>query len=170
VTRQPASEHLRELTERLWTERHLLEFLLFKLVAARLILAADARRFVAPALAEVEHVTEKIRMAELGRSVAVSQVAADWDISPEEVSLSYLASHAPEPYRSLFVEHREGFLKLTSEIEDASLENRKLASAGLANIQENLDALMGDQDTTTYSPTGRRQTAPVAPRKLDRAL
>ncbi len=170
MTRQPESEHLRELTERLWTERHLLEFLLFKLVAARLILAADARRFVAPALAEVEHVTEKIRMAELGRSVAVSQVAADWGIPAEEVSLSFLAGETPEPYRSLFVEHREGFLKLTAEIEDASLENRKLATVGLANIQENLDALMGDQDTATYSPTGQRQTAPVAARRLDRAL
>ncbi|MGH2735625.1 MAG: hypothetical protein ACRDKZ_08595, partial [Actinomycetota bacterium] len=101
---------------------------------------------------------------------AVSQVAADWGIPAEEVSLSFLAGETPEPYRSLFVEHREGFLKLTAEIEDASLENRKLATVGLANIQENLDALMGDQDTATYSPTGQRQTAPVAPRKLDRAL
>lgn len=171
MTTKSASERLRELTERLWTERHLLEFLLFKLVSARLILAADARRFVAPAMAEVEHVVEKIRLAELGRSLAVAQVAEEWGVAAEEVTLSYLATNAPEPYRSLFEDHRDAFLKLAAEIEEATLENRRLATAGLANIRENLGLLVAEPDeTVTYAPNGQRSAAPVAPRKLDRAL
>jgi hypothetical protein len=58
--------------DRLWVERHLLERLEFKLEAAKLFLAADARRFVAPALSEVELLIEQIQEAEPRRALAVA--------------------------------------------------------------------------------------------------
>ena len=53
--------HLARLADTLWYERRLLEYLLFKLVSANLVLIADDRRFVGPAVAEVDAVMEQIR-------------------------------------------------------------------------------------------------------------
>ncbi len=56
--------HMAELADTLWYERRLLEYLLFKLVSANLVLIADDRRFVGPAIAEVDAVMNEIREAE----------------------------------------------------------------------------------------------------------
>jgi hypothetical protein len=173
VEGQGESNLLKEVQDRLWTERHLLEFLLFKLITAKLILGADDRRFMSPALAEVEHVVEKIRLAEMERSLAVARLADDWGVGAHELSLKILAGRASEPYKTIFNEHREGFLRLTGEIEEVALENRRLASASLADIQSSLDTLMGtapEQSPPTYDDKGRRRADPTTPRRLDAAL
>lgn len=170
MTRHPPSEGVRELVERLWTERHLLESLLFKLVTAKLILAADARRFLAPALAEVEQVIDQIRAAELRRGIAVARLAEEWGMRQEDLTLGYLVEHAPEPAASIFADHREGFLRLTREIEEVAAENRLMASAALDHIRDNIDALMGGEMGPTYGPTGHRETAPTPPRRLDQVV
>lgn len=61
MTAQTGSEHISQLADVLWYERQLMEFLLFKLVTANLMLNADERRFVAPSIAEVERVMDEIR-------------------------------------------------------------------------------------------------------------
>jgi hypothetical protein len=53
-----------ELVDTLWLERRLLEFLLYKLVQANLMLTAGNSRFVQPALREVDQVIERVRHAE----------------------------------------------------------------------------------------------------------
>ena len=156
--------------ERLWVERHLLEFLEFKLVAAKLFLGADVRRFVAAALSEVEHVVEQVRMAEIGRGIAVARVAEDWQVPAERVTLGYLVSHAPEPAGQVFAEHREAFLKLTTEIEDLTVENRLMAQTALDHIRQTIDVLVGAEVGTTYGATGRRADIQAAPRRLDRVV
>jgi hypothetical protein len=168
--RHPPTEGLHELMERLWVERHLLEFLQFKLVAAKLFLTADMRRFVAPALGEVEHVIEQVRLAEIGRGIAVARVAEQWQVPAERVTLGYLERHAPEPAAALFAEHREAFLKLTSEIEDLSAENALMAQAALDHIRETIDVLVGAEVGTTYGATGRRADVVAPPRRLDRVV
>ena len=50
------SNHLHVLEDTLWKERNLLEYLLFKLVVANLILAADAADFISLAVQEVDQV------------------------------------------------------------------------------------------------------------------
>ena len=66
-----------QLADTLWYERRLLEYLLFKLVSANLVLIADDRRFVGPAIAEVDAVMAEIRRAEEQRSSAISTRLAD---------------------------------------------------------------------------------------------
>ena len=47
----PYTDGLRTLLSKLWVERHTLELLAYKLTCAKLIMAGDIRRYVAPALA-----------------------------------------------------------------------------------------------------------------------
>lgn len=168
--RHPPSEGLHELMERLWAERHLLEFLLFKLVTARLVLAADARPFVTPALGEVEIAIERLREAELLRATAVARLAEEWGVPADRLSLSYLVEHAPEPAATMFREHREGFRKLVEEIEEVAAENRRVAAAAAEHVRENLDALVGDEVGDTYDPSGRREAVVPRPARVDREL
>jgi hypothetical protein len=170
MARHPATDGMRELIERLWVERHLLEFLEFKLVAAKLFLSADQRRFIAPALGEVEHVIEQVRMAEIGRGLAVARLSQEWDVPAERVTLGYLVDNAPEPAGSIFAEHREAFRTLTNEIEDLSSENRLMAQAALDHIRETIDVLVGAEVGATYGATGRRSDPQAPPRRLDRVV
>lgn len=166
----PKTSLLKSVQDRLWTERHLLDFLLFKLTAAKLILAADDRRFMSPALAEVEHVIEKLRLAEIERSISVSKLAEEWGVSADALTLAELAERAEEPYGTIFTDHRTALLKVGAEIEEVALENRRLASSSLTDIQENIDLLMGKPAEATYNDKGRRRLGPTSPRRLDAAL
>lgn len=170
MARHPPSDGLRELMERLWVERHLLEFLLFKLVTTRLVLAADTRAFVAPALREVEVAIERLREAELRRATAVARVAEEWGVPAEHLSLSYLVEHAPEPSATMFREHRDGLRALVEEIEEVAAENRRLAAAAAEHVRENLDALVGAEVGDTYDPSGRRGSVAPGPAYVDREL
>jgi hypothetical protein len=170
MSRRPRPEALTELLDKLWAERHLLEFLLFKLTAAKLILAADERHLVAPALNEVERAVDLIRAAELSRSLAVARVAEEWGIPVYELSLTYLAHHGPEVTSQIFADHRQAFLDLTAEIEETAAVNRKMATSALDTIRDSLGTLAGDEAAETYDPHGRRTALRPAGRRLDRSL
>jgi hypothetical protein len=157
----PYTDALRTLLGKLWAERHTLELLAYRLTCAKLIMAGDIRRYVAPALAGVEHVVEKVRVAELDRSIALAQVADDWGVPMSMLTLDYLAQNAPEPARTMFEEHKQSFRQLVAEIEDTALENRKLATSSLRGIQAALDDLMRSEAGATYGATGHRQAGPV---------
>ena len=131
MTQYPYTDALRTLLSKLWVERHTLELLAYKLTCAKLIMAGDISRYVAPALAGVEHVVDKVRVAELDRSIALAKVADDWGVPMSMLTLDYLAQQAPEPARTMFEEHQQSFRQLVAEIEDTSMENRKLATSSL---------------------------------------
>jgi hypothetical protein len=135
VTNRRPSGKLSELLERLWTERGLLERLLFELVSAKLILEADAGRFVPPAAADIELARERIGGAELMRAVAVAEIAEHWGLPAQRLSLRFLARHAPEPADRLFEDHHRAFLELAEEIQVAAREGRRLATAALATVR-----------------------------------
>ena len=157
----PYTDALRTLMGKLWVERHTLELLAYKLTCAKLIMAGDIRRYVAPALAGVENAVDKVRVAELDRSIALAQVAEDWDVPTSTLTLDYLAQRAPEPARMMFEEHQQSFRQLVAEIEDTAIENRKLATSSLRGIQAALDDLMRSESGATYGATGLREAAPV---------
>ena len=90
----PATPHLVRLADMLWFERRLLEFLLFKLVSANLVLTANDRRFVGPAIAEVERVVTEVRRAEIDRIAVIDSLAADWGVTVSELTLAYIADWA----------------------------------------------------------------------------
>jgi hypothetical protein len=158
--------NMARLADTLWYERRLLEYLLFKLVSANLVLIADDRRFVGPAVAEVDAVMEEIRKAEQQRSEVVAAVAAELGVPPSEVGLPFLVEHAPENLRATFEDHRVVFHNLVGEIEVLTKENRRLATVGLDGIQGTLGFAGGD----IYDAAGRATRTPDQPVRVNRVL
>jgi hypothetical protein len=140
----------------LWNERELLELLLFKLDEEQLLLAAGRTRWLSRATNEVEIVLERIRQAELVRSVKVDAVAGQLGLDPNP-SLGELAAAAPEPWGELFDEHRAAFLALTSEITTLAKANRQLLKRSVQAVEEVLGSLGGEQ-LSLYSPNGVTRT------------
>lgn len=163
--------HLAALAETLHGERRLLERLLFKLVEARLVLAADEARFLPFAMAEVEEVVERVRFGESYRRRAVKELAEAIEEDEERITLSFLASWAPDPYRTMFAEHRDQFMRLTTEIEQASVDNRRLANLAVQNLGDTLVALLGARDAGVYTSIGiRGSDGTTGPTQLDQVL
>lgn len=155
-----------QLADTLWYERRLLEYLLFKLVSANLVLIADDRRFVGPAIAEVDAVMNEIRRAESQRDSAVAEVARDFGIAPANVSLAFLADNAPDSLRATFEDHKATFMNLVNEIELLTRENRRLATVALDGIQGTLGFAGGD----IYDAAGRATRTPDLPIRVNRVL
>ncbi len=165
-----APDALADLADTLWLERRLLEYLLFKLVAANLILTADAAPFVPLAIDEVEQVMSRVREAETHRRRVVAGVAADWGVDAGDVTLDFLARMAPEPLRPAFSEHRAGFMGLVDEIERVTLENRRLAAVNLEAIRGTLGLAAGAPDVAAYDAGGRPAPAGADPTSVDRVI
>jgi len=158
--------HMSQLADTLWYERRLLEYLLFKLVSANLVLIADDRRFVGPAIAEVDAVMAEIRRAEEQRSDVVGAVAREWNVAPQAVGLEFLVERAPDQLRPIFEDHRTAFMDLVGEIEILTRENRRLATVALDGIQGTLGFAGGD----IYDAAGRATRTPDHPVRVDRIL
>jgi hypothetical protein len=122
------------------------------------------------ALDEVERVVTALWSAELRRSQALAAVAEGWRVPQAELTLAELASRAEEPMRSVFLDHQEGFRKLTGEIEETAAANRKLAGAALAHVQETLGSLTGPTVNTTRTASGRADLQTPAPTRLNWVL
>ena len=161
-----ANTQMARLADTLWYERRLLEYLLFKLVSANLVLIADDRRFVGPAIAEVDAVMAEIRKAEGQRSEVVATVASEAGVHSSEVGLAFLAENAPEELRPTFEDHRKVFMQLVGEIEILTRENRRLATVALDGIQGTLGFAGGD----IYDADGRATRTPDHPVRVNRVL
>jgi hypothetical protein len=164
-------QQLAGLAETLHGERQLLEHLLFKLVEARLVLAADEARFLPMAMREVEAVVDRVRFGEGHRQLAVRKLAEAIGESEDRITLSFLVGWAPEPYRTMFGEHRDHFRKLAAEIEQASIDNRRLANLAVQNLSDTLGTLLGSPDPGLYTERGTRGgVTAVLPTRLDEVL
>ena len=162
----PASPHLVQLADTLWYERRLLEFLLFKLVSANLVLTSGDHRFVTPAVAEVERVMDAVRTAEMDRHRVLEAAARAIGVPVDNLTLSYLASSGPAALRDDFDDHRTGFMELVNEIESLTRENRRLAAVNLDDLRETL----GLSANLTYNAAGRRGSEPPRSGSIDRIL
>lgn len=151
---QPALE---ELTDRLWDERRIVMYLLYKLTVTRLLLAADDRRFVPEALEEVERTVELLRQGEQHRDAAVRRLAGLWQIAPVELTLEELTHRSPPPYDHTFREHLDAFRELAGEIEAVARENRSLAMSQLDHVSSTIEQLTGVErpKPATYDASGR---------------
>src|SRR4051794_18250444 len=137
---------LAEVSTVLWTEREMLELLLFKLEEEQLVLASSRTRWLAHATREVELVLEQIRQVEVLRAAEVEVVAALLGL-PSNPSLSALAEAAPEPWGKLFGEHRKAFLTMTAEITALADANRDLLTSGHRAVRETLLTVGGAVET-----------------------
>ena len=159
---------LQEVSTTLWQERNLLELLLFKLEEEQLLLASGRTRWLARATREVEIVLERIREAELMRSIEVENVAPSL-LLPPGPSLRQLAENAPPPWDTMFADHRHAFLELTEEITQLASANRELVARGQRATQDFLDNFVDPQPTTGYPMDGGRDRERT-PLVLDRTF
>jgi hypothetical protein len=148
---------LSELSDVLWTERRLLELLLFKLEEEQLVLTSGRTRWLAHATREVETVLDQIRDAELGRSVEADAVALELGLEPGS-TLQALAAHAPAPWDDLLQAHRDAFVQLTTEIAQLADGNRELLAMSHRATQETLLSLQ--ETVQTYDGQGHSSATP----------
>src|SRR5690606_13733583 len=80
VKTHAASPVLPDLVAQLGRQRQLVEYLLFKLLEAQLLLSSDQAAFVPIAMAEIESVLRRIREEEERREELISSLAQDWEI------------------------------------------------------------------------------------------
>ena len=153
----------------LWSERELLELLLFKLEEQQLVLASGRARWLSHSAREVEMVVDQIRAAELSRAVAVDELAHELGLPPAP-SLAALARLVPMPHNELLMAHRDAFLLLTDEISTLSKANRELLGTAQRAQREAMLALDDAAGATTYSSHGDARSEPARARVVDRAL
>src|SRR5690606_41403374 len=100
VRTHPASRALPDLVAQLGRQRQLVEYLLFKLLEAQLLLASDQAMFVPFAMAEIESVRVRIREDEEYREELLSERADEWDMAPWYLKLAFLAEQATDTHRA----------------------------------------------------------------------
>ena len=99
-----------ELISLLNDERLLLDELLYRLVAARGVLAAGEMRYLARASAEIEQVVNDVYAAESRRAEGIGALATRLGCPPDQITLRALAGAAPEPYRTMLEQLHVEFL------------------------------------------------------------
>jgi hypothetical protein len=152
---------LEELARRLWDERRIVTYLLFKLTVTKLLLSADERRFLPEALAEVDRTVELLRDGEELRETALRELAGIWRMDPVDLTLAELARLAPAPYDYTFGEHLVAFQELAQEVDAVAKQNRALAQAELTHVTDTIGLLTGQPAPrpTTYDARGHLETA-----------
>jgi hypothetical protein len=131
---------MQELTDVLDRERRLLEMVLFKLVEARHLLAADEARFLPWASAELERAVERVREATLLRAVIAQRVAAGNGLAAD-AGLRTLIGAADEPYAAILSEQAHALHQLSDEIRDEVAQAGTLAERQLRGIDAVLAAV-----------------------------
>ncbi|NUR09858.1 MAG: flagellar protein FlgN [Nocardioidaceae bacterium] len=142
---------MEDLSSVLWRERDLLELLLFKLEVEQLVLAGGRSHWLPAAAREIEAVLAEIREVELLRSVRVDELAEEIGLDPNP-SLSQIAEASPEPWKTLWLDHRESFATVAAQITEMSQSNRVLLTAGYQAAQATLLSLT--ERAPTYDAAG----------------
>lgn len=142
---------MEELSSVLWRERELLEILLFKLESEQALLAFGRTRWLPHAAREVEAILEQIRDAELLRAVTADAVADSLGLETNP-SLRALADAAPEPWRTILLDHRDAFATVAAQVSELTDTNRELLTAGYQAAQATL--LSMSDSGATYAADG----------------
>jgi hypothetical protein len=146
----------------------LTESLLWRLTVLRLVADADETRFIESAAAEVDMAASDLADVEILRSELVGRLAIEAGAPGVALTLSAIATNAPEGVATALTAYRRRLNGLTAEIEATSAQIRK----HIAVTMRHLDAVLGEArgtDTTTYAADGRTTAGPARPR-LQRSL
>jgi hypothetical protein len=136
----------------LWRERQLLELLQFKLEVEQSLLASGKTRWLSHATREIELLIDEVKQVELVRSIEVGALCSAMGVH-EAPTLKALCAVLPDPWRGIFEEHRQAFLRATQEIVGLAESNRELLARGYQAAREAL-AAMGAERVETYGPGG----------------
>ncbi|GAB2729250.1 flagellar protein FlgN [Nocardioides pakistanensis] len=151
---------MEDLSAVLWRERELLETLLFKLEVEQLVLATGRTRWLSSAAREIEEVLDAIREIELVRAVEADALAATLGLQPNP-SLREIAEACDEPWRGIWLDHRESFTTVAEEIQAMAENNRELLTSGYQAAKATLLSLSDTPSTYTAdgsTVTERRRT------------
>lgn len=151
----------------LWHQRDLLEILRYRLEIQELVLHAGLTSHLPLATREVEETVEKLRTAELGRSIDASAAARSLDLAAD-ATLREIAEAAPAPWDELLREHHAALVELTSDISTVSRRNRDTLAASYQATQETLSALR--EDVRTYDKHGGTAEQPSDSHIIDTSL
>jgi hypothetical protein len=132
----------------LWTERELLEQVLYRLTVQRLVLTSGATRWLSRVNDEVSAAVSQISGSEVLRAVEIEALAESLHL-PNETTLAELIAVAPEPWGTLLADHRAALRSLVAEIEDMGGDVKRLLQAGMTAVRETLESL-----TTTVGNAG----------------
>lgn len=134
------SEALTAVVDVLWSEREMLESLLFKLVEEQFILTSGAARWLNRADAEVRVALKRLRASEIVRAAEVDALVRLLGLAPE-TTLRRLAETVRSPWSVVFADHRAALLSLAAEVEAVATENKRLLDEGSQAIRETLECL-----------------------------
>jgi len=157
---------MEDLSSILWRERDLLDLLLYKLEIEQLVLTNNRSHWLPLAAREVESVLDEIRRVELLRAVAVDALAAQLGLAPSP-SLRDIAESSREPWRAIWLDHRDAFSTVATQISEMSHSNRVLLTAGYQAAQATL--LCMSEKSSTYGSDGSIGTNRTF-RLIDKAL
>lgn len=146
---------MEDLSSVLWRERELLETLLFKLEVEQLVLATGRSRWLPSAAREIEEILDAVREIELLRAVQADTVAAQLGLEPNP-SLREIAEACEEPWRGIWLDHRESFTTVAAEITAMAENNRELLTSGYKAAKATLLSL--SETPTTYAADGSTVT------------
>lgn len=141
VALPPADRELSSLADVVWVERAVAEQLAFKLVALNLVLVADLRRYVGRCIDEVEAAWDELERAEEQRNAALAALSRVWDRPEATLGLRDLVEEAPEPWATVFADHRDHLRPLLAEVARASADNARLCRATLEQLDDDLAEL-----------------------------
>lgn len=141
VALPPADRELSSLADVVWVERAVAEQLAFKLVALNLVLVADLRRYVGRCIDEVEAAWDELERAEEQRTAALAALARVWGRPAPSLGLRDLVEEAPEPWATVFADHRDHLRSLLTEVARASADNAELCRATLGQLDDDLAEL-----------------------------
>ena len=139
-----------ELLAVLSRQRHVLEYLLFRLLEARGLLVSGEVRFLHLAAQDIDAASEAVREVELKRALLPI---------PDGATLRQLSNAAPPPAGEILHEHLLELSRLAAELGAASEAVGDLAAAGVARSR--------DRELVSAVP-GRRSGAPID--DLDREI
>ena len=143
-----------DLSNLLWRERETLERLLYALTVERLIATSGDARWITTADEEVRLAVAAMHDRELLRSAEVEVLARSLGV-PGTSTLAQLAELAPEPWVTIFTEHRAAMQQLVTEIDHVVAESRRLLQAGADAARDALDRIESTvTSTTTYNSRG----------------
>lgn len=148
----PETTGFSAVSNALWMQRDALQALLFRLVCEQLILTSGSSRWLAPADDEVRAAVERLRGGEVLRAAEVDELTRLLGLDPD-ASLADIAAAAPEPWGTLFTDHRTALRALAFEVQSVADENRRLLDAGAKAVAETLAEI--SNVVIRYDATGR---------------
>lgn len=158
---------LANLNAALWSERQLLETLLYRLTMEKLVLLTGNTRWLALASDEVQAVIEELRETEMLRAAVVDGVALEYGLAAGP-TLAELKAVVPEPWQLVLDDHLDEFRRLAAEVQQISTENRDLLVGAARSTREALLAMqMSDEG---YGRDGQSRGSLIHTAFFDRAL